>query len=138
MSQKEKSNYKNKRGKRDKMIGVWCTQDEHDWIQKHAGKVGPKGISKGRYCREVILRETAPPRRSFYPKDQQLEFSNGITLADMERLLDHDLPKIGNNLNQLTRHVNEQRNMGPKQTEEIQAIRKEISKITEAILQALK
>ena len=40
MAKKEVMNYKEKRGKRNKMIGVWCTQDEYDWIVKEAEKEG--------------------------------------------------------------------------------------------------
>lgn len=82
------------RGKRDKMIGVWCTQNEHDAIKKRAKK---SGLTKGRYVREVALCEL-PQGEAGADKYELIE--------EFEKLR-KELGAIGNNINQIAKLGNQ-------------------------------
>ena len=107
---------------------------EREWLKAQAKK---KGVSYTRYIRMVALGQL-PQAEPLYLKDQPVEFNKGVTHKQMKRLLTHDLSKIGNNLNQLTRHVNETRQIGLKQTQEIEKIREDMDQITDLIFRALR
>lgn len=106
---------------------------ERQWLKTQAKK---EGVSYTRYIRMVALGQL-PQAEPMYQQDRPLELNKGITANQLKRLLTHDLPKIGNNLNQLTRHVNETRQIGPRQTEEIAKIREDMDRITGLIFKAL-
>jgi len=116
-------------------ITVRFTPEAEQWIIKQADKAG---VSKGRYVRKVALGELRQAEQPFRKKDQKIELGSEVRFSDLEKVLEHDLPKIGNNLNQLTRHVNEQSEIGIKQINLLKDIRKEISRIANEILTVLR
>lgn len=81
------------RGKRDQMIGVWCSEEEFNFITKAATK---EGLSKGNYCRQVVLGKR--PQAVNNP-------SVPVTQSQAEELR-LELKRIGNNLNQIARVAN--------------------------------
>jgi len=137
MSTEPKSDYQKKRGKRDKMIGVWCSQEEFEWIEKQAGKVKGRGISKGNYCLQIVLGRLRQAEEPFSEADQPIKLEGAITKQRLEKLLNQQLPKIANNINQLTRHVNSQQSIGREQTEELARYRKDLDELTLAIIKAI-
>jgi hypothetical protein len=135
MSKKKKGDYKTDRGKRNKMIGVWCTQEEHDWILKEANKAGP---SKGAYMRKVVLGELPQANVPYRKEDRRLQFKNGITHEDMNKVLRQDLSNVQNNLNQVARKLNSGRPVDEKVEAMLEGVQSELDKISRVIVMALR
>lgn len=81
------------RGKRDQMIGVWCSAEEFNFIKKAATK---EGLSKGNYCRQVALGQ----------RPQAVKNPSVIVTQSQAEELRLELKRIGNNLNQIARVAN--------------------------------
>jgi hypothetical protein len=81
------------RGKRDRMIGVWCDEKEYRFIEKSAEA---SGISKANYCRKVVLGERS--------QDSTLG-KNGMLKVDVQDIK-KELLSVGNNLNQIAKKIN--------------------------------
>lgn len=120
--------------KRSERITVRVSPDEEDWIIKKAEK---SGVSKSRYIRQVSLCQRPQAEVPFSKSDQPVSVNGPITNEELKKVLNSDLPKIGNNINQLAKHVNEQRSIGPKQTSELEQCRKDLDELTEVIVDAI-
>src|SRR5690625_8034648 len=80
------------RGKRNRMIGVWCDQTEHDFIR---GQANDAGVSAARYLRQVGLGQR-----------RQAVMNQTGRFADHElQLLWREIVSIGRNVNQMTRII---------------------------------
>lgn len=108
--------------------------DEREWLEEKAEEAG---VSLGRYVRQVALCQRPQAEVPFSKTDQPVKVSGPITNEELKKVLNSDLPKIGNNINQLARHVNEQRSIGPKQTAELEQCRKDLDELTEVIIDAI-
>lgn len=120
--------------KRSERITVRVSPGEEDWIIKEAEK---SGVSKSRYIRQVSLCQRPQAEVPFSKSDQPVSVNGPITNEELKKVLNSDLPKIGNNINQLAKHVNEQRSIGPKQTSELEQCRKDLDELTEVIVDAI-
>ena len=115
-------------------ITVRFTPNQEEWVIRQAEQAG---VSKGRYLRKVVLVEFPQASTPFFKKDRRINFRQGITMKNMQKIIEHDLPKTGNNLNQLTRHVNETRQIDRQVLEEITKYRKDNSRLVKTIVRAL-
>jgi len=120
--------------KRTERITVRVSPDEEEWIIKKAQETG---VSKSRYLRQVTLCQRPQAEVPFSKTDQPVTVNGPLTNAELKQVLNRDLPKIANNINQLARHVNEQREIGPRQTEELAQYRKDLDELTLTIIEAL-
>jgi len=113
---------------------VSLDESERKWIKKQAEK---EGISYTNYMRKVVLCELPQSEIPYHRKDRELNFSNGVSHAEMRKVLDHELPKWGNNLNQIARKLNEGAPADDKMFELMGDIRRHINKIGRKILRGL-
>jgi hypothetical protein len=120
--------------KRSERITVRVSPDEEAWIITEAEKTG---VSKSRYLRQVALCQRPQAEVPFSKSDRPVNPDGPLTNAELKQVLNQDLPKIANNINQLARHVNEQRDIGPRQTEELVQYRKDLDELTLTIIEAL-
>lgn len=124
-----------KRGKRDKMIGVWCTQEEHDWIRKQGEESRGKGVSKGAYLRKVALGELPPAEEPFATNQQELKLSKKITKGEFLDVLYEQIPGATNNLNQMAIRLNKGVPADDKMVERLEAIKEDFNKISDIVLE---
>lgn len=109
------------RGKRDRMVGVWCDDDEFSFIESEAKNAG---VSKGNFCRQVVLGKLPQPGNIDGPISRK-EFKD----------LHRELAAIGNNINQLAKKANTLDQLpGLKVLEEIS---KDISRIGDKLLEEI-
>ena len=108
--------------------------DERSWLEDQAGSAG---VSLGRYIRQVALCQRPQAEDPFSEADRPVQLEDAITKQRLEQVLTQQLPKLGNNLNQLARRVNTQQSMGAKQTEELARCRKDLDELTLTIIEAL-
>ena len=120
--------------KRTERITVRFTAKEEEWI---ITKSEEHGVSKSRYIRQVALCQRPQAEDPFSEADRPIQLEDAITKQRLEQVLIQQLPKLGNNLNQLARHVNTQQSIGPKQTEELARCRKDLDELTLTIIEAL-
>lgn len=113
---------------------VALKRDERSWLEEKAKN---EGVSLGRYIRQVALCQRPQAEVPFSQNDSPIKLKNEVSKQQLEDVLDRQLPKIGNNINQLARHVNEQQNIGPKQIQELKQLREAMNQITIAINKAL-
>lgn len=103
------------------MIGVWCSPDEFEFIGKAAKS---QGLSKGNYCRQVVLGNLP-----------QAGITDGPVSRKEFKELHRELSAIGNNLNQLTRKAN---TTGALQHQKLfENIRDDLSQIGNRLLEEL-
>ncbi|MCW9708811.1 plasmid mobilization protein [Fodinibius salsisoli] len=108
--------------------------DEKEWLKTQADKAG---ITYTNYMRKVALCQLPQAEIPFRKEDRRLPFKNGISQRDMERVIDYDLAKVGNNMNQIARKLNEGASADEKMIEQMDEIWKDIDQITNTILTAL-
>lgn len=115
-------------------ITVRFTPKQEEWVIKEAEKIG---VSKGRYLRMVALVELPQANTPFFKKNQRMNFKGGVTWEEMKKIIEYHIPTQGNNLNQLTRHVNETRQIDRQVLKEITRYRKDNSRLVKTIVRAL-
>lgn len=128
------ADYKEKRGKRESMVGMWCTDEEYHWVDHEAEK---EGISKGNYCRQVVLGQRRQAETPFSKLDQKVVANEGLSGRELKKVLQYDLPKIATNINQLAHHVNSEQQIAPKQMAEIEKCRKVLENMHNVIFDAI-
>ena len=110
------------RGKRDQMIGIWCSDEEFKFIKKVATK---EGLSKGNYCRQVALGK----------RPQTVKNPSATVTQSQAEELRLELKRIGNNLNQIARVANTTKEAPV--VEEIDQVRFELSTVMGVLHEAL-
>ena len=111
------------RGKRDRSVQFWCDTTELEFIQKGAAQTG---ISRGNYCRQVLLGHI--PQKTRHP-------ANAITRQEVKEL-HKELRAIGTNLNQLAKVANTTQTA--PHLEKIESGIEAFTRVNQALLEALK
>lgn len=119
---------------RSERITVRLSPSEEKWILKEKDRAG---VSKSRYMRKVVLGELPQAKVPFREEDRRLEFENGISAVEMRKVIDHELPKWGNNLNQVARTLNQGGPVDDKIVKQLNDIREAITEIGRKILRGL-
>ena len=115
-------------------ITVRFTPRQEEWVIREAQKAG---VSKGRYLRKVALVELPQASRPFFKKDRRIKFNKGVTMEDMRKIVEYHVPRQGNNLNQLARHVNETHQIDRQVLQEINRYKEDNSRLVKTIARAL-
>ena len=123
------------REERTERMTVRLTPAEQEWIVKMAEKAG---VSKSRYMRKVVLGELAPAEVPHKKIHREMKFKNGITQAKMKKIFLGDMPKLGNNLNQIARRLNEGQPADDDMVEQMKYVREELNEIGKVIIKALR
>lgn len=111
-------------------------EDQRDWIKKQAEK---NGISYTHYMRKVVLGALPQAKDPFYEKDQPIPIKEGMSYRELHQLLAVDLARrIGNNLNQIARKLNEGVPADDKMVEQMKDIRKEMNRIVRKLIKILR
>lgn len=115
---------------------VSLNEDQRDWIKKQAKK---HEISYTHYMRRVVLGALPQAKEPFYEKDKEVPVKKGMTHRELFRLVSVDLARrIGNNLNQIARKLNEGVPADDKMVEQMKDIRKEMNRIGRKLLEILR
>lgn len=89
--------------KRQKVIKLSLSDDEYDFIKQHSDK------QLALFCREFLLNQIASNKKIVRPKSTSTQSNTPKKFHDLPKV-DKDLllqlSRIGNNLNQIARHLN--------------------------------
>ena len=113
-------------------ITVRLTPSEEDWIIQAAQQ---NSVSKSRYMRNVVLGELPQAEHPYATNQQALKFSDKITKGEFITVMYDQIPRAGNNLNQIARRLNDGAPADQKMVDMMASIEDSFTKIADKVLE---